>query len=176
MWPKPMLLLNHLGRLTSRDNQISSSSHLPDEDTLVVMALPKAAVALVRHSEDMRCNLSHVVLAVSLHGGAVVQSRDALVRVHRGNYRTNVGLQAQSPPELLLHTGWNRLTLFPNERQQIHICKSLAILWIKVASIFPCFLPFNKSNRRTKVVSASVMFSCLPHLQHRASQLYESLP
>lgn len=73
---------NPLGRLTSRDNQSSSRSHLPDEDTLVVMALPKAAVALVRHSEDMRCDLSHVVLAVSLHGGAVVQSRDALVRVH----------------------------------------------------------------------------------------------
>lgn len=64
-----------------RDNQIGSS-HLPDEDALVVMALPKAAVALVCHSEDVRCNLSHVVLAVSLHGGAVVQSCNALVGVH----------------------------------------------------------------------------------------------
>lgn len=74
------MLLNHLGRLTSRDYQ--SSSGLPDEDTLVVMSLPEAAVALVCHSEDVRWNLSHVVLAVSLHSGAVVQSRDALVRVH----------------------------------------------------------------------------------------------
>lgn len=49
-----------------------SSSHLPDEDTLVVMTLPEAAVALVCHSKDVRCNLSHVVLAVFLHGSTVI--------------------------------------------------------------------------------------------------------
>lgn len=78
-----------------------SSSHLPDEDTLVVMTLPEAAVALIRHGEDVRCNLSHVVLAVSLHGSTVIQARDGLVRVHRGHYGTNVCLQAHKP-ELLL--------------------------------------------------------------------------
>lgn len=71
------------------------------------MALPKAAVALVRHSEDMRRYLSHVVLAVSLHGCAVVESRDALVRVHRGNYGTNVGLQAHSPPPQSCYYTWS---------------------------------------------------------------------
>lgn len=77
------------------------------------MALPKAAVALVRHSEDMRCNLSYVVLAVSLHGGAVVQSRDALVRVHRRNYRTNVGLQAHSPPRVVITHSVEQINTLP---------------------------------------------------------------
>lgn len=90
-------------RYTVRDNQ--SSSHLPDEDTLVFVTLPKAAVALVGHSKDVRCNLSHVMLAVSLHGSAVIQPWDGLVRVHRSNYGTNVRLQAQNPPELLSEMG-----------------------------------------------------------------------
>lgn len=100
------MLPNHLERVTWRSTQSSSSSsqHSPDEDTLVVVALPEAAVALVGHGEDVRRNLSHVVLAVSLHGGAVVQARDALVGVHGGNYRTNVGLQAHSTPQSCYHT------------------------------------------------------------------------
>lgn len=101
MQSKPMIL-NHLGSLTGRGNQsIRGSCYLPDEDALAVMALPKAAVALVGHSEDVRCNLSHVVLAVSLHGGAIVQSWDALVRVHRCNDGANVGLQAHSPHRVI---------------------------------------------------------------------------
>lgn len=119
MW-RIAMLPNHLERVTRRGTQSSSSRHhSPDEDTLVVVALPEAAVALVGHGEDVRRNLSHVVLAVSLHGGAVVQARDALVGVHGGNYRTYVGLQAHStPPELLSHVGWNRSTLFSNDRQK----------------------------------------------------------
>lgn len=96
-WPTATLP-NHLERLTIRDTQSSSSSpqHSPDEDALVVVAFPEAAVALVGHGEDVRRDLSHVVLAVSLHGRAVIQPWDALVGVHGGNYRTNVGLQGHS--------------------------------------------------------------------------------
>lgn len=104
-WPTATLP-NHLERLTIRDPQSSSSpQHSPDEDALVVVALPEAAVALVGHGEDVRCDLSHVVLAVSLHSRAVVQPRDALVGVHRGNYRTNVGLQAHSTPRAVSTPG-----------------------------------------------------------------------
>lgn len=124
-------------QLTIRGTQSSSSQHSPDEDALVVVALPEAAVALVGHGEDVGRDLSHVVPAVALHGGAVVQPRDALVGVHRGHYRTNVGLQAHSTPRAVSTCVGNRLTLFSNDRQEIHTCKTITILWIKVASNFP---------------------------------------
>ena len=41
---------------------------LPDEDALVVVALPQAAVALVGDGEDVRGQLAQVAPAVALHG------------------------------------------------------------------------------------------------------------
>ena len=54
----------------------------PDEDTLVVMALPQAAIAFVGNGEDVRWKLAQVAPAVLLHGGALVQASDGLVGVH----------------------------------------------------------------------------------------------
>lgn len=44
----------------------------PDENALVVMALPQAAIALVGYGEDVRWKLTQVAPAVLLHGGALV--------------------------------------------------------------------------------------------------------
>ena len=56
------------------------------------MPLPQAAVALIGHGEDVGRELPHVVAAVHVHRGAVVQTRDVLVGVHRGQDRADVGL------------------------------------------------------------------------------------
>lgn len=78
---------------------------LPDQDALVVVALPQAAVALVGHGEDVGGQLPQVALAVALHGRALVQAGDGLVGVHRGDDGADVGLQAQGHR----HTGhWAR--------------------------------------------------------------------
>lgn len=66
---------------------------LPDEDALVVVALPQATVALVGDSEDVGGQLPQVALAVLLHGGALVQACDGLVGVHGGDDGADVGLQ-----------------------------------------------------------------------------------
>lgn len=165
------MVQNPLEGLTLRDTQGGSRQHSPDEDTLVVVAFPEAAVALVGHGEDVRRHLSHVVPAVALHRRAIVQPRDALVGVHRGHDGANVGLQAHSTPRAVITCiitcivqQSHLLMLFSNGRQKPHVCKAVTILWIKVASSFPWFLPFKKSNKRVKVVPTSVMFSGLPHL------------
>lgn len=49
-----------------------SSAFPTDEDALVVMALPQAAIALVGYGEDVRWKLAQVAPAVLLHGGALV--------------------------------------------------------------------------------------------------------
>ena len=59
-----------------------SSAFPADEDTLVVMALPQAAIAFVGNGEDVRWKLAQVAPAVLLHGGALVQASDGLVGVH----------------------------------------------------------------------------------------------
>lgn len=68
---------------------------LPDEDALVVVALPQAAVALVGHGEDVGGQLPQVALAVALHGGALIQAGDGLVGVQGGDDGADVGLQGQ---------------------------------------------------------------------------------
>ena len=67
---------------------------LPDEDTLVVVTLPQAAVALVGDGEDVGGQLPQVAFAVALHGGTLIQASDGLVGVHGGNDGADVGLQA----------------------------------------------------------------------------------
>lgn len=54
----------------------------PDEHALVVMALPQAAIALIGDGEDVRRELAEMAPAVLLHGGALVQAGDGLIRVH----------------------------------------------------------------------------------------------
>lgn len=80
---------------------------LPDEDTLVVMALPQAAVALVGNGEDVRRKLAQVAPAVALHGGTLVQAGDGLVGVHGGDDGADVGLQGQGTPGHTRHSGWS---------------------------------------------------------------------
>lgn len=49
---------------------------------MVVMALPQAAIALIGDGEDVRRELAEMASAVLLHGGALVQAGDGLIRVH----------------------------------------------------------------------------------------------
>lgn len=66
-----------------RPLQLSAAgSGSPDEDALVVMALPQAAIALVGDGENVRRELAQMALAVLLHGGALVQAGDGLIGVH----------------------------------------------------------------------------------------------
>lgn len=65
---------------------------LPDENALVVVSLPQAAVALVGDGEDVGGQLSQVTPAVALHGLMRVQAGDGLVGVHRGDDGADVGL------------------------------------------------------------------------------------
>ena len=67
----------------------------PDEHTLAVVPLPQAAVALIGHGEDVGRELPHVVAAVHVHRGAVVQTWDLLVGIHRGQDGPYVGLGCQ---------------------------------------------------------------------------------
>lgn len=69
-----------------------SCSGSPDEDALVVMALPQAAIAFIGDGEDVRWKLAQVAPAVLLHGGALVQTSDGLVGVYRGDDGADVGL------------------------------------------------------------------------------------
>lgn len=84
-----------------------AGGRLPDEDTLVVVALPQAAVALVGDGEDVGRQLPQVAPAVALHGGALVQAGDGLVGVHGGDDGADVGLQAQGTPGHTQHWGWS---------------------------------------------------------------------
>lgn len=67
----------------------------PDEDALVVIVLPQAAVALVGDGEDVRRELAQMAPAVQLHGGTLVQAGDGLIGVHGGDDGADVGLQAE---------------------------------------------------------------------------------
>lgn len=60
------------GWADSRPTPSSLRSGSPDEDALVVMALPQAAIALVGDGEDVRWKLAQVAPAVLLHGGTLV--------------------------------------------------------------------------------------------------------
>lgn len=77
----------------------------PDEDALVVIALPQAAVALVGDGEDVRRELAQMAPAVQLHGGALVQAGDGLIGVHRGDDGADVGLQAEGKGRAALPGG-----------------------------------------------------------------------
>lgn len=57
------------------------------------MPLPQAAVTLVGHGKDVRRQLPHLVLAVQVHCGAVIQARYLLVGIHCRQDRTDVGLR-----------------------------------------------------------------------------------
>lgn len=65
----------------------------PDEDTLAVVSLPQAAVALVGHGKDVRGQLPHLVFAVQIDCSAVIQARYLLVGVYCCQDRTDVGLR-----------------------------------------------------------------------------------
>lgn len=54
----------------------------PDENTLAVVSLPQAAVALVGHSEDMRRQLPHVMFAVQVDSSAIVQACYLLIGIY----------------------------------------------------------------------------------------------
>lgn len=57
------------------------------------MPLPQAAITLIGHSEDMRRQLPHLVFAVQIDCGPVVQARYLLVGVYSCQDGANVGLR-----------------------------------------------------------------------------------
>lgn len=59
------------------------------------MSLPQAAVALVRHGEDVRRQLPHLVFAVQSNCSGVVEPCYLLIRVHCCQDGADVGLRAQ---------------------------------------------------------------------------------